>query len=94
MPDPTPNTGILDTVLKKAYKHHILLIVNLGFAYLYANQLGNLLKTLNETTPTLQVIGIILYAAFFITAEYLISKQLTYDTTIRKLVEQEKNKQQ
>ncbi|MCX6694845.1 MAG: hypothetical protein NTU61_00920 [Candidatus Altiarchaeota archaeon] len=79
--------GIFDSIFKKALKHHVLLIVNMGFAYFYMGALADLMNILNEKGVVLQILGMLFYIGCFSSVEILLYKQLEYDSSIRKLIE-------
>jgi len=82
---------VLDTLLKKALKHHIIIIADMIFLIFYIYFIDNLIAVIKDTSWHIQIIVLLTYIAGLIAPQYLISKQLKSDTTIEELMAKEED---
>ena len=79
--------SVLDTLLKKAHRHHIIIIADMIFAGFYIYFVKSLIPIIKDVPLYIAVSTLVCYAVFFLTIQYILFKQITYDKSITKLID-------
>ena len=78
---------IMDTLLKKALRHHIILIAYMILALVYIFHSETLIAAINDTDWFIKVSAMLFFIAGFLAIQYLIFQQMKQDTTITEIID-------
>ena len=85
---------LMDTLLKKALRHHIILIADMIFSTIYVFHIESLIAAIKDVDWFIKITSMIFYIIAFLSIQYLIFHQMRQDTSITELIDKGENNEE